>query len=134
MTNLFDDSENLNVELTTKKKEQKKESEGQLTVDVFQDEDNLYIQSTIAGVGSDSIDISVTNDMVTIKGKRSPEQSVRASEYYYQELYWGPFSRSVILPVDVDADNAKATMKNGILTIKLPKLEKSKMKKIRILE
>jgi hypothetical protein len=54
--------------------------------------------------------------MVTIKGSRSPESKIAQKNYYYQELYWGPFSRSIILPEDVEADGAKAAMKNGILT------------------
>ncbi len=107
-------------------------AEGQLTVDVFQDEDHIILQSTIAGVDPNDIDISITNDMVTIKGSRQPEQKIKSSDYFHQELYWGPFSRSIILPMDVDADSAKANMKNGVLTIRLPKLDKIKTKKVRI--
>lgn len=107
--------------------------EGQLTVDVYQTEDDIIIKSTIAGVTSEDIDISITNDMVTIKGVRKPDERVRQNDYYYQELYWGPFSRSVILPEDIDADNAKALMKNGILTLRLPKLSKTRTKKIKVM-
>jgi len=70
--------------------------------------------------------------MVTIKGSRSSEEKIKQPDYYYQELYWGAFSRSVILPEEIDADNAKASMKNGVLTIRLPKLAKSRTKKIKI--
>ena len=131
MEEFFDDN-NLEVSLTSAKKEPRHESEGQLTIDVFQTEDEVVIQSTIAGVSDKDLDISVTNDMVTIKGSRTPEQKIRPSDYYYQELYWGAFSRSIILPVDVDADSAKASMKNGILTIRLPKLDKVKTKRIKL--
>ncbi len=131
MEDFFED-DNLEVTLASAKKEPRQESEGQLTIDVFQTEDDVVIQSTIAGVSDKDLDISVTNDMVSIKGTRMPEQKVKSSNYYYQELYWGPFSRSIILPVDVDADSAKASMKNGILTIRLPKLDKIRTKKIRI--
>lgn len=106
--------------------------DGQLTVDVYQTDDDIVIQSTIAGVDQNDIDIAVTNDMVTIKGKRTAPDNIRSSNYYYQELFWGPFSRSVILPEDVDSDNAKASMKNGLLTIRLPKLAKTKTRKIKI--
>ena len=116
------------------KREPASDHEGQLTVDIFQDEDHIIVQSTIAGVKPEDMDIAITNDMVTIKGRRVPDQKVRSSDYFYQELYWGPFSRSIILPVDIDADNAKASMKNGILTIKLPKLEKLRTKRIKISE
>lgn len=115
-------------------KEASAQTEGQLTIDVFQTEDDVVIQSTIAGVNREDVDISVTKDMVTVKGRRAPEVNDKPVKYDYQELYWGPFSRSVILPVDVDADQAKAAIKNGILTIKLPKLIKSSVKKIRILD
>ena len=128
----FLENDNLEVTLALAKKPPPKETEGQLTVDVFQTEEDVVIQSTIAGVNDKDLDISVTNEMVTIKGTRSPEQKIRSSDYYYQELYWGDFSRSIILPVDVDADNARASMKNGILTIRLPKLDGVKTKKIKI--
>lgn len=125
-------SNGMEVTLASTKKVARQESEGQLTIDVFQTEDDVVIQSTIAGVSDKDLDISVTNDMVTIKGARAPEQKIKPSDYYYQELYWGAFSRSIILPVDVDADSAKASMKNGILTIRLPKLDSIKTKKIRV--
>ena len=108
------------------------EPEGQLTIDVYQTEDDIVVQSTIAGAKSDDIDISITNDMVTIRGRREIEDAIKQSDYYYQEIYWGPFSRSVILPVDIDADNAKASFKNGVLTIRLPRLDKVRTKKVRI--
>jgi len=106
------------------------EAEGQLTIDVYQTTNDVVIKSTIAGVKAESIDITITNDMVTIKGRREKDEEVKPEDYYYQECYWGPFSRSVILPVDVEADRANANMKNGILTIRLPKVEKIKTKKI----
>ena len=109
-----------------------KDDEGQLTVDVYQTDDDVVIKSTIAGVTADDIDIAITNDMVTIKGKRNPDEHIAESDYYYQELYWGPFSRSIILPEDIDVEKANASMKNGILTLRLPKLAKSRMKKVKI--
>ena len=108
------------------------ESEGQLTIDVYQTPNEIVIKSTIAGVKPEDIDISMTNDMITIKGNRKKDDEAKEEDYYYQECYWGPFSRSVILPVDVEVDSAEAGMKNGILTIRLPKIEKVKTKKISI--
>ncbi len=108
------------------------ESEGQLTIDVYQTPNEIVIKSTIAGVKPEDIDITMTNDMITIKGSREKDEEVKEEDYYYQECYWGAFSRSVILPVDVEADKALAKMKNGILTIRLPKAEKVKTKKIEI--
>ena len=109
------------------------DSEGQLTIDVYQTPTDIVIKSTIAGVSPEDLDITITNDMVTIKGKREKDETISGGDYYYQECYWGAFSRSVILPVDVEAEKADASMKNGILTIRLPKIEKVKTKKIRVI-
>ena len=105
-----------------------------MTIDIYQTENDIIIKSTIAGVKSEDMDIEITNDRINIKGTRKKDNSITQENYYYQELYWGPFSRSVILPLDVDADKSKASIKNGILTIKLPKLEKSKTKTIKVKE
>jgi len=112
--------------------EEADDEEGQLTIDVYQTDANIVIKSTVAGVNPENIDIDINNDMVTVKGKRDKDEIVKTENYFYQELYWGTFSRSVILPVEVDSDKARATIKNGILTIKLPKLEKTKSKKIKV--
>ena len=135
MDDFFGGQLDTEANLTTTKssnKTKQKEEEGQLTVDVFQTDDEIVIKSTIAGVTADDLDISITNDMVTIKGSRSSDEKIKQSDYYYQELYWGSFSRSIILPEEIDADNAKASMKNGVLTIRLPKLAKSRIKKVKI--
>lgn len=113
-------------------KSKQSDEEGQLTVDVYQTEDDIVIKSTIAGVTADDIDVSITNDMVTVKGNRKSDEKVKPSDYYYQELYWGAFSRTIILPEEIDADDAKASMKNGVLTLRLPKLVKNKIKKVRV--
>lgn len=106
--------------------------EGILTVDVYQTEDEIVIKSTIAGVGADDIDIAITKDVVTIKGKRQLEEEVRSSDYDYQEIHWGEFSRSIILPEEIDPDKAKASMKSGLLTLHLPKISKNKARKLKI--
>jgi HSP20 family protein len=108
------------------------EGEGQLTIDVYQTENDIVVKSTVAGISADDIDITVTGDMVTIRGNRHRDEEIPQENYYYQECYWGAFSRSVILPVDIDAERIDASMKNGILTIRLPKLEKEKTKKLKV--
>lgn len=107
-------------------------SEGQLTIDVYQTDNDIVIKSTIAGVKPEDLDVSINNDMVTIRGDRKNDEVVEGENYYYQECYWGTFSRSVILPVEVIADKAEAAMKNGILTIRLPKADTTKSKKIQV--
>ena len=108
------------------------DSEGQLTIDVYQTDNDIVIKSTIAGVKPEDLDVSINNDMVSIRGERKNEEIVPDDNYYYQECYWGSFSRSVILPVDVISDKSEASMKNGILTIRLPKADNTKTKKIQV--
>lgn len=108
------------------------DSEGQLTIDVYQTDNDIVIKSTIAGVKPEDLDVSINNDMVTIRGDRKNDEKVESENYYYQECYWGTFSRSVILPVEVLANKAEATMKNGILTIRLPKANTTKSKRIQV--
>ncbi len=108
------------------------ENEGQLTIDVYQTDNDIVIKSTIAGVKPEDLDVSINSDMVSIRGERKNEEVIGEENYYYQECYWGNFSRSVILPVDVLADKAEAAMKNGILTIRLPKADNTRTKKIQV--
>ncbi len=108
------------------------DGEGQLTIDVYQNDNEIIIKSTIAGVKPEDLDVSINNDMITIRGERKQEEEISEENYYYQECYWGNFSRSVILPVDVIADKIEASMKNGILTIKMPKADNTKAKKIQV--
>ncbi|MEZ4180322.1 MAG: Hsp20/alpha crystallin family protein [Candidatus Doudnabacteria bacterium] len=108
------------------------EYEGALNIDMYQTKDNVIIKSTIAGVRPDDIDITVANDMVTIKGSRQREEKVVDDDYIYQECYWGGFSRSVIVPVDIDSEKIEADLKDGILTIIIPKAAKAKTKKVKV--
>ncbi len=106
--------------------------EGALNIDMYQTKDNVIIKSTIAGVRPDDIDITVANDMVTIQGSRSREEKVHEDDYFYQECYWGGFSRSVIVPVDIDSEHIEADLKDGILTVVVPKAAKAKTKKVKV--
>lgn len=117
---------------STQQEEWMNDFEGQLTIDMYQTKDNVIIKSTIAGVKPDDIDITIANDMVTIRGERSRDFEASAEDYFYQECYWGSFSRSVVLPVDVDIENVSADLKDGILTVVLPKAAKAKAKKVRV--
>ncbi len=108
------------------------EEEGQLAVDVFQTPSEIIIQAVVAGVKPDELDVSITQDMVTLRGRRQKQREILGEDYYYQELYWGAFSRSILLPQEVDADSSEATLKNGILSIKLPKLDKNRVQKLKV--
>ena len=108
------------------------EPEGELAVDVFQTENDIVIQSTIAGVKPEELDLSIEDDVVTISGQRQSPSEEEEKSYFYQECYWGPFSRQIILPAEVDFNQAEATMKEGIFTLRMPKLERKKVRKIKV--
>ena len=125
-------AKNLNIEEKDTNSEIFEEGEGQLTIDVYQNPDEIIVESTIAGVKPEDLDISITNEAVTIRGKREKQEAIKDEDYFYQECYWGKFSRSIILPQEIDSEKAVASLKNGILTIKLPKLNRQKTKKLKV--
>lgn len=108
--------------------------EGELAIDVYQEKNDIVVKSTIAGTKPEDIDISVNNDMLTIRGKRQHEEIIDEKNYYYKECYWGNFSRSIILPHEVKADKITAKLKNGILTVRLPKSKIEKKVAIKVVE
>lgn len=108
------------------------ESEGQLTIDVYQTDDDIIIESTVAGVEPDDLDIDISSESVTIRGERRRSNEVSEENYLYQECYWGKFSRSIILPQEIDPDKAKAEFKNGVLRVRLPKIVKGKTRKLKV--
>ncbi len=109
------------------------ELEGELAVDVYQTPTHIVIRSPIAGVRDEDVDVQIIGDMVSIRGKREQEETVQDKDYFSQECYWGAFSKTVRLPLgDVDVDEAQATMKNGVLTVKIPRVEKTRSRKLKI--
>jgi len=97
---------------------------GELVVDVYETGAEFVVLAAIAGVQIKDIDISLEKDMMVIKGNREDPHTISDKRYFYQECYWGPFSRKVVLPENVDVENAAAEMDKGVLTIKIPKTEK----------
>ncbi len=108
------------------------EEEGQLSVDVYQTADHIILKAVVAGVKPDHLDVSITRDMVTIKGKREEQKEVTEEDYFYKELYWGSFSRTILLPQEVEVDEAEANEKHGVLIIKLPKVDKDRETKLKV--
>ncbi len=106
--------------------------EGQLTVDVFNTTNDLVIKTIVAGVKPEDLDISISRDMVTIRGKRDETREVSDDDYFHRELYWGSFSRTVLLPEEIDVEAAEANEKHGLLTIRLPKLDKKRQTKLKV--
>lgn len=108
--------------------------EGQLSIDVYQTPGDLVVKSTIAGIKPEDVDISINNDMLTIRGKREMKEQIADDDYLYRECYWGSFSRSIILPVEVLPEKIEAFLENGVLTIILPKAKSNKQISIKVKE
>jgi HSP20 family protein len=107
--------------------------EGELAVDVYETAHEIVVKAPIAGIdGNEDLDITVADDIVTIRGERKEEKEVQKDAYHAQECYWGAFSRMITLPKKVLAEEAKAEFKKGILTIRLPKAEANKVKKLTV--
>jgi len=108
-------------------------SEGKLTIDAYETSSDIVIQTAIAGVKLGDFDISIENDMLEIRGvRKEPEGDKSKKNYFFEECYWGSFSRKIILPKEVDNSRARASMKEGILIIKIPKIERERKRKIRL--
>ena len=110
--------------------EEKKE--GTLTVDVYFKDNELVIVSPIAGASLENIEVLVEGDVLIIKGTRMPPENIDPSLYEHQECFWGPFSRTIVLPKDLDLENIRAYYHNGILMVKIPKKEEKQVKRVEI--
>lgn len=105
---------------------------GELAVDVYQTPDAIVVKALVAGVQPATIDISLTREMLTISGTREDEREVEEDNYFQRELYWGAFSRTILLPEEVDVELAEASEKHGILMIRLPKINKKRQTKLKV--
>ena len=108
------------------------DKEAELTVDVYQTPDMIVVKSMIAGVRPEDLDVSITRDSVTVRGKREEERVAEDGDYFTRELYWGSFSRTVTLPEEIDVDAAEAIEKHGLLILKMPKLDKKRQSKLKV--
>lgn len=106
--------------------------EGELSIDVYQNQNEIIIKTMVAGVKPEDLDVSISRDMVTVKGKRESERMIADHDYFHKELYWGTFSRSIVLPQEIDVDGAEAVEKHGLLIIKLPKLDKNRSTRLKV--
>jgi HSP20 family protein len=106
--------------------------DGELPVDMYQTGDAIVIRALVAGVSPDDLDIAITRDMVTIRGLREEFQETNNDDYYHRELFWGSFSRTLLLPEEVLIDEADAQEKHGLLEIRLPKVDKSRSTKLKV--
>lgn len=108
------------------------EGEGRLAVDVYQNGDEVVVTAPIAGISREDLDIEATSELVTIRGERKREEKVDEADYLWQECFWGKFVREIMLPQEVDPDKAKVALKNGVLTIRLPKIHRNNAKKLHV--
>lgn len=119
-------------ERAVEKEVEEDDNEGQLTVDVYQSPTEIVIKTIVAGVRPEDLDISINKETVTIRGKREGDRSIREEDYVFKELYWGSFARTVILPQEIDPEEAEAIEKHGLLIIKLPKIDKNRQTKLKV--
>lgn len=133
----MDDTELEEAESLTKgssswAEQEDEEKDGELTVDVYQTPDEIVIKTMVAGVKPEDLDISITRDMVTIRGSREEERNIKEDDYFARELYWGSFSRSITLPQEIDVEESEALEKHGLLIIRLPKVDKGRQTKLKV--
>ena len=106
--------------------------EGELSVDVYQTANEIIIEAMVAGVKPEDLHLSITRDMVTIKGRRDGNTQITHDDYFYKELYWGSFTRTILLPHEVEIEDAEAVEKHGLLIIRLPKVDKARQTKLKV--
>lgn len=106
--------------------------EGELSVDMYESDNEVVIQSMIAGVTPENLSISITRDTVRIKGKRNSPRGIPDDAYHSRELYWGAFARTIELPCEIDTDGAEAVEKYGLLIIRLPKLDTQRTAELKV--
>ncbi|MFT5831798.1 MAG: HSP20 family protein [Candidatus Paceibacteria bacterium] len=106
--------------------------DGELPVDMYQTDDEIIIRAIVAGVDPSDLEISITRDMVTVRGTREEYQESQDDGYFHRELFWGSFSRTLLLPEEVAIDESDAKEKHGMLEIRLPKLDKHRSTQLRV--
>lgn len=112
--------------------EDEADTEASLAIDMYESDHELVIQVMIAGVTTDDLQIAITRDAVTIKGRRVPPRGIPEDNYLVRELYWGAFSREIALPFEIETDGAEAVEKYGLLIIRLPKLDQNRMQELKV--
>lgn len=106
--------------------------EMELAVDVYQTPADIVLQTMVAGVRPEDLELTVARDMITIRGQRNENRNIDDENYFIKELYWGRFSRTIQLPQEVEPEEVEATERHGLLTIKIHKLDKEKRSNIKV--
>ena len=108
------------------------ETDGELALDVYQTASEIIVQTFVAGVKPEDLEINITRDMLTLRGKRVESKTSKDDDYFSKELYWGSFSRAISLPQEIDPEEAEAIERHGLLTIRLPKIDKNKKSNLKV--
>ena len=108
------------------------ESDGELALDVYQTATEIIVQTFVAGVKPEDLEINITRDLLTLRGKRIESKTLKDDDYFSKELYWGSFSRTISLPQEVQPDEAEAIEKHGLLTIRMPKVDRHKRSQLKV--
>ncbi len=106
---------------------------GQLAVDVYETKEKLVVKGRVAGVNKSDLDVSISDNTLTVKGTLSAGNEDNVENYFLQECYWGEFSRSIVLPVPVKEEEIEAVLKDGVLTISFSKVKQDTVKKIQVM-
>ena len=108
------------------------ENDGELAIDVYDAGDKIIVQTMVAGVEPDDLDVSITRDTITVRGTRREAAETIKENYHHKELYWGSFSRTVLLPAEIDIEESEAVEKHGLLILTLPKIDKERKAKLKV--
>jgi HSP20 family protein len=109
--------------------------DGEITapvVDVYEEKDEVVVKAELPGLDKKDIEVNISDSELTLKGQKKKEEEIEKENYYRRERSYGAFLRSVELPTDVQADKVKASFKNGILEVRVPKTEEAKTKTIKV--
>jgi len=106
--------------------------EAELSVDVYQTPTDIVVQTMIAGVRPEDLELSIARDIITISGKREENRNIDEENYFTKELYWGKFSRTISLPIEVEPEEVEATEKHGLVTVKIKKVDKEKKNSVKV--
>ena len=106
--------------------------EAELAVDIYQTPTHIIVETMVAGVRPEDLELSIARDIVTVRGNREEHRNIDEENYFTKELYWGKFSRTISLPLEVEPEEAEATEKYGLLTIRLQKVDKGKTNNVKV--
>ncbi len=108
------------------------DTDGELAIDVYQTASDIIVQTFVAGVRPEDLEINITRDMLTVRGKRQENRTITQDDFFSKELYWGTFSRTISLPQEIEPEEAEAIERHGLLTIRMPKVDKHKKSNLKV--